>query len=244
MRPDRRDLLRAMANNEFGAWSDLDAWQSNYDAGPWGAYREGNPNGEIAYSVTPAGPNGQRGSWFRDPNWTPWAIGVNASDAVTAKLMEMTEDIFTNRDNYAWNFFGGPQGETWEENAAGYSVPIAGTGAAKDTATATALGVRMFVGHVPHIVPPVDKVYIAPNRHQLQNFLEQNQVKGPGYGFVPSWNEQERALIANIQTIEQEFAWQAITGQVNIDSAWAGYVRRMNDAGLTALLETVARQGM
>ena len=35
----RQDVLLAMANNEFGAWSELDAWMSNSGAGPWGAFR-------------------------------------------------------------------------------------------------------------------------------------------------------------------------------------------------------------
>ena len=29
--------MKTMANNEFGAWSELDAWMSNTNAGPWGA---------------------------------------------------------------------------------------------------------------------------------------------------------------------------------------------------------------
>ena len=105
-------------------------------------------------------------------------------------------------------------------------------------------GVRMFSGHIAHIVPPIDKVYIAPGRHSLQKYLEDNQAKFPGYGFRPTWNEDERALLANIGTIEQEFAWKALTGQVDIDAEWDGYVRDMMNAGLGRLLETVANQGM
>ena len=65
----------------------------------------------------------------------------------------------------------------------------------------------------------------------------------PGYGFRPTWNEDERALLANIGTVEQEFAWKALTGQVDIDQAWDGYVRAMMNAGLDRLLMTVADQG-
>ena len=239
----RTDVVRAMATGEIGAWSELDAWQSNYGAGPWGAYREVNPDGDIAYSVTPVGPNGQRGTWYRDPNWTPWAIGINATDEVAIKLMEMMDDIFTTRDEYAFNFFGGAEGETWQVDNRGYAVNIPDTGSAKDSAAGTALGVRMFVGHVPHIVPPIDKVYIAPNRHSLQAYLEQNQTPGPGIGFNPTFDEAERALVANILTIEQEFFWQAVTGQVDVVAAWDGYVDRMMSAGLDRLLDSVAEQG-
>ena len=106
----RADVLRAMSNDEFGAWSDLDAWQSNYHAGIWGAYLQKHPDGEIAYSITPAGPDGRRGSWFRDPNWTPWAIGANASDEVTIKIMQIIEEIYTNADIYARIHYGGAEG--------------------------------------------------------------------------------------------------------------------------------------
>ncbi len=238
----RADMLRAMSNNEFGAWSDLDAWQSNVVGGPWGAYREKNPDGDIAYSITPARPDGQRGTWFRDPNWNPWAIGIKASDEVTVKILEMVEEMYTDADVYARIFYGGAQGDTWEWNADGYAVPIKGR-AAKDSAASTALGVRMIIGNIPHIVPPVDKVYIEPRRHALQTFLEENQVFGPGYGFRPAFNDEERALLSNVSTIEQEFAWQAVTGQIDIDAAWDGYVKNMMDAGLRKLLETVKTQG-
>ena len=119
--------------------------------------------------------------------------------------MQMMEDIYTTRDEYAFNFFGGAEGETWQVDDRGYAVSIPGTGSAKDSAEGTRLGVRMFVGHVAHIVPPVDKVYIAPNRHALQGYFEQTQAPGPPIGFRPTWDEAERALVATINTIEQEF---------------------------------------
>ena len=236
----RADVLRAMSNGEFGAWSELDAWQSNYNAGPWGAYREANPDGDIAYSVTPAGPDGNRGSWYRDPNWTPWSIGINADDAKVVKIMQMIEEIYTDANLYAHLFIGGPEGEFYEWNDGGYAVPVESV-AAKDAAGGTTLGVRIL-NYPPHIVPPIDKVYIAPNRHGLQAFIEENQAPGPGYGFRPVFNDDERALQSNIQTIEQEFAWQAVTGQIDIDAAWDGYVKNMMDAGLRQLLATTKAQ--
>ena len=235
----RQDVLQAMANNEFGVWSELDAWMSNSGAGPWGAYREVSPDGPIAYSVTPAGPDGQRGTWYRDPNWTPWEIGVNASDEATATLLQMAEAIYTDFDEYAFGHHGGAQGEAWELDDRGYAIrnPM-------EPSVLAERGVRMFSGHIAHIVPPIDKVYIAPGRHSLQKYLEDNQVVFPGYGFRPTWNDDERALLANIGTVEQEFAWKALTGQVDIDQAWDGYVRDMMNAGLERLLMTVADQGM
>ncbi len=93
-----------------------------------------------------------------------------------------------------------------------------------------------------HIVPPIDKVYIAPWRHKLQRYLEDNQVKYPGYGFRPSFDEEERALNNNLTSIQEEYAWKSITGQIDIDSSWNGYVKAMMDAGLKTLLETVSKQ--
>lgn len=42
--------------------------------------------------------------------------------------------------------------------------------------------------------------------------------------------------MANINTIEQEFFWQAVTGQIDVVSAWDDYVERMMNAGLDRLL--------
>ena len=238
----RADVVRAMANDEFGAWEELDAWMSSFTAGPWGALVDAHPDAEVAYSITPVGPTGQRGTWYRDPNWGPETIGITASDEVMIKIMQILEDQWTNVDRYARVFFGGDQGETWQVDDNGYRVAIPGTGSAADAASGAALGVRLI--SPLHIVPPIDKVYIAPHRHALQSWLEQVQTPGPGIGFRPVWNEDERALIANIKTIEQEFAWKALTGAVNIDAAWDDYVQDMMNAGLDRLLQTVASQGM
>lgn len=70
--------------------------------------------------------------------------------------MQMVEEMFTVPDVYAQIFFGDPKNETWEWNDDGYAVPIEGM-AAKDAAEGAKLGVRMILGHAPHIVPPVDK---------------------------------------------------------------------------------------
>ena len=238
----RADVVRAMANDEFGAWSELDAWQSNYGAGPWGALRETHPDADIAYSITPVGPTGGRGTWYRNPNWGPISIGANTSDEVLIRLMQILEDQFSDAEAYARVFYGGEQGETWQIDENGYYVAIPETGAAKDGPTGALLGVRMI--SPAHIVPPVDKVYIAPNRHALQSWIETNQTPGPGIGFSPNRNEDERALAGNLKTIEQEFAWKAITGAIDIAASWDGYVEDMMNAGLAELLASLANKGM
>ena len=243
----RADVVRAMANNEFGAWSELDAWMTIYDAGPWGALREAHPDADIAYSITPLGPTGKRGSWYRDPTGPGSGFGINASDEVVIKVMQMLEDIHSDADTFADLHYGGREGETWELNPQGYRVSIPGTGSAKDGPTGTLLGVRMF--EVPHIVPPVDKVYNSPVTDALTSFLMEHQTKGPGVGLsfgfdLAIWTEAERALAANVDTIQNEFGWKAITGRVDIDAEWDGYVQSMMDAGLDKLLESLARQGM
>ena len=230
----RDDVIRAMSNDEFGAWSDLDSWQQNTSGGPWGAYLKNHPKGGVAYSVTPAGPEGYRGTWYRDPNWTPWSVGINASDAVTIRIMEMMEEIYTDKNVFARIFFGGDEDEKWAWAEDGYAVPV------RNTENTTNRGARMI--HTPHIVPPVDKVYISRNRHLLQSYIEQNQTTYPGLGFRPIFNDAERTLQTNLRPIEQEYAWSAITGQIDIDASWDEYVYRMMDAGLRRLLETVKAQ--
>jgi putative aldouronate transport system substrate-binding protein len=231
----RADVVRSMANDEFGSWSELDAWMSNYNAGPWGALLEAHPDVDIVYSATPEGPTGKRGSWFRDPTGSRSGFGVNAEEDVMIKVMEMYEDIYQDADVYATNHYGGSEGETWQINPKGYRVTIPGSGSGKDAASGTLLGVRMFT-IIPQIVEPTDKVYISPARHALQTYLTDTQVKYPSFGFRPNWSEDDRALTANIKTIENEFGWKAITGRIDIDAEWDGYVQSMMDAGLDRLL--------
>ena len=88
------------------------------------------------------------------------------------------------------------------------------------------------------------KVYIAPNRHALQSWIESHQTPGPGIGFRPAWNEDERALAGNLKTIEQEFAWKGLTGAIDIAASWDAYVQDMMDAGLAQLLEALPGKSM
>ena len=42
--------------------------------------------------------------------------------------------------------------------------------------------------------------------------------------------------------IQDEFGWKAITGQIDIDTEWDGYVKAMMKAGLETLLEALGSQ--
>lgn len=239
----RPDILRAMANDEFGAWSDWDGWHATRTGGPWGAYFENYPDADIAVVITPEGPTGGRGGYFRPAAASRLAFGKDASDEVVIKVMQMLEDINLDIDKFARAHFGGDEGETWEVNPDGYRIGIPGTGVLKDPATATQLGVRIFTFGA-QIVPPIDKAYFAPERHALMSYLQEHQTASPGTGIRPAWTDDERALVANVGTVEQEFGWKAITGRIDIDAEWDSYVQAMMDAGLDTLLAAVAKQGM
>lgn len=157
--------------------------------------------------------------------------------------MQMLEDINLDIDKFARAHFGGDEGETWEVNPDGYRIGIPGTGVLKDPATATERGVRIFTFGA-QIVPPIDKAYFAPERHALMSYLQEHQTVSPGTGIRPPWTDDERALVSNVATVEQEFGWKAITGRIDIDAEWDSYVQAMMDAGLDTLLAVVAKQGM
>ena len=158
----RADVIRAMANDEFGAWSELDAWMSQYEAGPWGALREAQSRrgGRLHDHARGARPEGAAPGTATRPVRPP-VFGIDASDEKVVKIMQMLEDIYADADVYAENHYGGREGETWELDANGYRISIPGTGGGKDSATGTLLGVRMLT-IIPQIVEPVDKVYINP----------------------------------------------------------------------------------
>jgi putative aldouronate transport system substrate-binding protein len=232
----RPDILRAMANDEFGAFSDWDGWHITRTGGPWGAYFENHPDGDIAIVITPEGPTGGRGTHFRPAAASKFAFGINASDEVVIKVMQMLEDINLDADKYASIGYGGEEGETWKKIDGGYRIAIPGTGSQKDATTATQLGIRLLT-FGSSIVPPIDKAYFAPERHALISYLGENQTKREGVlGIKPSWTEDESALASNVDSVEQEFAWKAITGGIDIDAEWDGYVQAMMDAGLDKLL--------
>ena len=45
-----------------------------------------------------------------------------------------------------------------------------------------------------------------------------------------------------MDTVQQEFGWKAITGQLDIDADWNSYVESMMAAGLDKLVVSVAKQ--
>lgn len=236
----RADFLQKFANDEFAAWSELDSWQSSYDnvSAPWGALRAKDPDVKPVYVITPVGPTGDRGTWFRSPNWGPWSIGATADDETAALILRMYEDIYSNRDVYARATFG-IEGEHFEFTETGYARPFP---EAEEGSAQAELGLRMLTRWVSHIVPPVAKTYIAPNRYQLQSWLEENQVRYPDDGVSPAFSESQRAMMTNIETIQQEFFWNAVTNRVNIEDEWDSYVESMNNAGLTELLDAANEQ--
>ena len=237
----RPDILRAMANDEFAAFSDWDGWHISRTGGPWGAYYENYPDGEIAIVITPEGPTGGRGTYFRPAAASKLAFGKDASDEVVVKVMQMLEEINLDPDLYAALSYGGLEGETWKVIDGGYRVQIPGTGSAKDATTASQLGVRLLT-YGNSIVPPIDKAYFAPERHALISYLSENQTKTLGTGLRPSWTEDESTLVSNVGTVEQEFGWKAITGGIDIDAEWDGYVQAMMDAGVDKLLTALANK--
>lgn len=230
----REDSLRTMGNDEWGAFEDFDAWMQQTANGPWGVYFENNPGAQIAISVTPSR-DGNRGTWFRDPNWGPWSIGAHADDAKATKIMEMMEDIYSDFDTYADVFYGPG---TWAKDENGYANPI---DPEWNNEMQQSYGGRLFT-YPPHIVPPVDKVYIQPRRYAFQAYIEATQTAGPSFGVRPAWNEDERPLEAAINAISDEYGWRAVSGQIDIDATWDDYVNEMMNSGLRQLLAAANEQ--
>ena len=61
-------------------------------------------------------------------------------------------------------------------------------------------------------------------------------------GFRPNLNEKFRSTEGELKSIENEFFWKAILGEIDIDKEWDGYVASWKKNGGDELTKEVNRQ--
>ena len=78
-------------------------------------------------------------------------------------------------------------------------------------------------------------------RYPVNSYIVNNQTS-LDFGFLPTFDEDFQVLSAEVKTVEDEFFFKAIAGEIDIAAAWDDYVAAWRNAGGDALLAEITRQ--
>jgi hypothetical protein len=192
------------------------------------------PNIEFEYVISPAGPGGTRGVYQRDAAWGTVSCGKDVSDEKLIKIMQMLEVMHTDEEVYAMINLG-KKGEHWKLDEQGRVEFI---GDSRDAAKQAELGVTYFIFHF--IYPPIDKYYVPSWRYPSHTYALENQVQLPIL-YNPALNEELKTISADINRLEAEFAYRAVTASIDVDAEWDKYLAEWKQKGGQRLVDEVSR---
>lgn len=230
----REEANAILADGKAGVYEGWSAWATRPGLGPFNAMQADNPDVDLEYVISPAGPDGTRGVYQRDAAWGAVTVGKDVTDEKLIRIMQMLEVMFTDEETYAMVNLG-KQGEHWDLDANGLVEFI---GDSRDAQRQAELGTTYFLFHF--IYPPIDKYYVPAWRYPAHNYALENQTQLPIL-YSPSMTEEYRAMLADLNLLEMEFAYQAISGVVDIDDAWGDYLDEWQKTGGQRLVDEANR---
>lgn len=232
---DRAKLREKWSSGRIGVMDD-NAW--------WGESSRGNnsvfamlqnrdPNAKITFYKAFTGPDGLSGASYGFPSITGQAcvlFGADTTDEEVIRIMQMKESM-TYTEEYIRGRYG-IEGEqfTIDENGVLVMNPE------WDFEQQRAAGVGQFYAVQPQSVEDASLVLqpadIATNEISLSN----NKIYSGINFYAPKSNEALNTYGADVSTIVSEYYANAITGKIDIDSTWDGYVAEVYSAGLDKIL--------
>jgi len=198
------------------------AIQDDKGGGQYKAFKQAQPNGEIALGKPAVGPQGQSGTVQWDTTSTPMGITTKAAKdpRKLETLLKMIEAAVTDRDYY-YNIYFGMKDVNWKiENGQFVSMPVSGeSGAAGNT-----LGKQVFNAGVTY--DPFQK-FASPFDYQYADKTAKNKGYKPLYVPVVDAFTKYSATLGKL-TVETYF--KIITGEASVDS-FDDYVKKFKANG-------------
>jgi len=239
----RKDIDALMANGKVGAFEDWSNWLASFTTtGPWGKITAANPAHQPAYVVSPSGPTGLKGNYSRPaaPWNEPQVMGTGVSDKKMDRILQIIEEMYADPKLYAV-MLAGFEGEEYKWNKDGVldPIPLTPEQVKKLETEKGPLGTGYF--RVNSVLPSIEKAYTTPARYPIDNWIRAAQTR-LDYGFTPSFNEEQRVKDSNLTTLMTQFYYNAITGKIDVDAEWNGYVEKWMKQGGKELLEEATKQ--
>lgn len=233
----RAEFNRKYTNNIVGAFEQTSAWTGPRTQGPVGLLLAANPDAEPVYFVGFAGPDGKRGTVNRPSGgFGSVSIGANTSDEKAIRIMQILDDVQADMEVYH-KVTKGDEGVHYSIDNDGLMVINKEFGTAE---AITNMGWMYFT--MWNVITPDITLSRFPRWRMIPHRIGKENGYQLDAGFRPNLNEKFRSTEGELKSIENEFFWKAILGEIDIDKEWDGYVASWKKNGGDELTEEVNRQ--
>lgn len=232
----RAELAKKYSNDLLGAYFGNNRWIQSLADTPVGQLIARVPEAQPVYIYDLKGPDGQgwSGAWSRPSFGTKPKIGRDTSDEKMVKILQILQRVHTDEELYLFNFYG-REGEHWHFNEEGFVV------AHKEFQTGEARAELGLVGyHQGHLIDTFNIKFRLNSERYVPWYL--GSLKEGLYDMlykpIAAEHDQEfRQTRGDLGGMEQEFYYKAITGELDINAEWDGYVKQWMDAGGAKITE-------
>ena len=232
----RKEFNQKYTNGLVGAFEQTPAWTGPRTEGPVGLLLKANPAAEPVYIIGPEGPGG-RGTANRPAGgFGSCSIGVGASDEKAIRIMQILDEIQTDMAVYH-QITKGDEGVHYDYDADGLMVPNPEFQTAQGV---TEMGWMYFT--MWNVITPDITLSRLPRWRTIPHRIGVETGYALDAGFRPQWSEEQRTMENELRSMENEFFWKAIIGEVDIDAAWEDYVSQWRKIGGDELSAEANRQ--
>ena len=246
---DKRDQQRKKwANGKFGILYDNAWWMISGTGGNvLDMVREQNANAEFAYMGRLTGPDHGRGNLRGTPaglltDGTPF-YGYKTSDEKVKKIMEIDNAFSADLDFYIQGFYG-TEGVHWERV----------DGVIKRTREATIErqtgdGIGRFYTLIPILLEEANLELNQADQDIYNHAFALNPDPNNTAGVGVYWHHRSEAAVekrADIVTAIEEFYYNVVLGEVDLDAEWDGFQETLEKIGIEEIkaeYETLSREG-
>lgn len=236
---DRGMEREKWAAGKFGILFDHPWWAESSlgSSGVIQMVKDKNPDAEFVVIDSFKGPYGGGSVHWTPNNAADASIAFDAecSDEIVHKMMEIKEALQSDKDLWLRCYYG-VEGEDYTVNEDG-SLTIITT----DPKERNEKG----IGNLWGLAQPTyenssctwsdaDKELYTVSEATLNNM---DNVGTPREYFLSGTNEVKSEKGEDVNTLVDRYYWNAILGNVDIDSTWDQYLKEIGDAGLTEIIE-------
>jgi len=201
---------------------------------PCGLLKQKNAAADFTVIGPVKGPNGDYGTWSysADLGWS-YVWGKDVKDDKLAKCMDILEALQKDQAFFTRIFYGVKDTDYKVEASGKFLATISNEEIAKK-------GLKGLIS-IPFVNDYYMDTYLGKDTVDRQVFELGAKARDLPV-FRPSadtLSDDARAKSADIAKISDEFAANAVTGKIDIDAEWDGYVKKLMDAGLKQQLDEI-----
>jgi putative aldouronate transport system substrate-binding protein len=236
---DRNIQRKKWTEGKFGFLHDHPWWMAQSTQGNvLQMVKDANPKADFVVAPPPKGPEGKAGATLYYPslyNQGAVLFGRNTDDAKVKKIMEIKE-AFAKDHTFWLRVYHGDVGVHYDVGSDGMI--------AKRALTPEALagaGLGSCYALQPETLADADKLLSAGDKSIYTAAMKMPVIFYSVTFPVAKTNESAKTKGTDVTTLAAEFYYQAITGKVDIDKEWDGYVNKLLASGLSDILAEYQR---